>query len=356
MTGAVGRVSEGSVADAAELPDEVEMPDEVDAGEMPDEADASDAAEVPDAANVAEGSAAADDGARVPGSAPATPAPTPPAPSTPAPAPPRRTRRTRQAAAADPAAGPAVAATSGRPSGLRLAGLLLRMGQLPLARAQLEALAGRGELDDAALLDLAEVRWRTGDLAGAGEAAGALLVNGREDGLALLIAAESVAAIGRPGEARRLASRALAAAPGPLDPIFAGMPRSPVWPDDPELTGDGGAAPVNGAASGHPEHLAHVPHQRHAAPVNEQAGPASAAAAEAFAGGRAALAGGDTGLAALRLGVAMRLDAGFAAGVLEAVGAWDRDPALALVAGDALRLLGRESEALVAFDLARGHP
>jgi hypothetical protein len=31
------------------------------------------------------------------------------------------------------------------------------------------------------------------------------------------------------------------------------------------------------------------------------------------------------------------------------------DPALALVAGDALRLLGRESEALVAFDLARGH-
>jgi hypothetical protein len=55
------------------------------------------------------------------------------------------------------------------------------------------------------------------------------------------------------------------------------------------------------------------------------------------------------------LGVALRLDPGFAEGVLDAVGPWERDPALALVAGDALRLLGREAEALVAFDLARDH-
>ncbi len=82
--------------------------------------------------------------------------------------------------------------------------------------------------------------------------------------------------------------------------------------------------------------------------------PASTAAAEAYAGGRAALAGGDVSGAVLRLGVALRLDPGFAEGVLEAVGAWERDPALALVAGDALRLLGREAEAIDAFELARG--
>ena len=34
-------------------------------------------------------------------------------------------------------------------------------------------MAGDGALDDEAIIDLAEVRWRTGDLAGAGEAAAA---------------------------------------------------------------------------------------------------------------------------------------------------------------------------------------
>ena len=47
------------------------------------------------------------------------------------------------------------------------------------ARAELESLAGHGMLDDEALLDLAEVRWRTGDLAGAGEAANVLIEQGR---------------------------------------------------------------------------------------------------------------------------------------------------------------------------------
>ena len=53
--------------------------------------------------------------------------------------------------------------------------------------------------------------------------------------------------------------------------------------------------------------------------------------------------------------VALRLEPGYARDVLAAVGDQRVDPALALVAGDALRLLGRESEALAAFDLARGH-
>jgi hypothetical protein len=228
------------------------------------------------------------------------------------------------------------------------------MGQLQLARAELEALAGRAALDEPALLDLAEARWRTGDLAGAGAAAAALLARGRDDGLALLILAESVAAEGRPGESRRLAARALALVDGPLDPVFAGMPRSLIWPQDAPAALDPAAALGAGMAAGHADHGSGG-RARHAAAAGDLEAPASTAAAEAYAGGRAALAGGDVGEAALRLGVALRLDPGFAEGVLEAVGAWERDPALALVAGDALRLLGREVEALAAFDLARGH-
>lgn len=262
---------------------------------------------------------------------------------------PRRTRRAgRVAGASQPAsAGPAGAA-SGRSAALRLARLHLRMGQLLLARAQLEALAGRAALDEAALLDLAEVRWRTGDLAGAGEAAGALLARGGNDAIALLIAAESIAAEGRPGEARRLSARALALVEGPLDPIFAGMPRSPIWPEEATSAGEPAASPAD-----RPVRVGRA--RRVASPVDRESLPASAAAAEVFAGGRAALAGGDVDMAALRLGVALRLDPDFAEGVLDAVGAWEREPALALVAGDALRLLGREVEALAAYDVARGH-
>ena len=49
-------------------------------------------------------------------------------------------------------------------------------------------------------------------------------------------------------------------------------------------------------------------------------GPASAAAAEAFAGGRAALGSGDVARAASELGVAMRLEPGFARRLLESLG------------------------------------
>ncbi len=237
----------------------------------------------------------------------------------------------------------------GRPVALRLAGLHVRMGSLALARAELESLAGRGMLDEPALLDLAEVRWRTGDLAGAGEAANALLARDRHDPLALVIAAESVSALGRPGEARRLAARALEGIDGPLEPLFAGIPRSLVWPGDPvedpaPLPDDPGEpiarAPI---AAGAP-----VPRM----PIDN---PASTGAAEALAGGLAALGAGDTAQAAVRLGVALRLEPGYARDVLAAIADQAVDPALALVAGDALRLLGRESEALAAFDMARGH-
>ena len=224
-------------------------------------------------------------------------------------------------------------APAARLPNLRLATLHLRMGMLPLARAELEAAAGRGKLDEPALLDLAEARWRTGDLAGAGEAAHAALSRNVEAPIAYVIAAESIAALGRPSEARRLAGRALEKAGGSLDALFAGMPRASIWPADPV-----------------PEAVA-SPSRARPAPGE---GPASAAAAESFAGGRAALASGDVAAASLRLGVAIRLEPGFAQGVLDALGDRTDEPALALVAGDALRLLGRESEALEAFDRARG--
>ncbi len=238
-----------------------------------------------------------------------------------------------------------------RHTALRFARVHLRLGSLLLARAELESFAGRGMLDEDALLDLAEVRWRTGDLPGAGEAAHTLLERGSNDALALVISAEAVAAEGRPGEARRLAVRAMALLDEPLETVFAGMPRSSVWPLEvapaavpaAALPGAGPAARVGHHGSGS------VP-----AVAPEDEAPASAAAAEALAGGLAALGGGDTLTAVLRLGVALRLEPDYATAVLDAIG--DRmDPGLALVAGDAYRLLGREAEALDAFDRARGH-
>ncbi|MDP9482523.1 MAG: hypothetical protein M3P84_04785, partial [Chloroflexota bacterium] len=103
----------------------------------------------------------------------------------------------------------------------RLATLHLRTGSLSLARAELETMAGDGVLDDEALIDLAEVRWRTGDLPGAGEAADAYLEAGHETTLGLVIAAEAQAALGRPSEARRLADRAIERADRSLDGVFA---------------------------------------------------------------------------------------------------------------------------------------
>ncbi len=115
---------------------------------------------------------------------------------------------------------------------LVLAHAHLRLGSLALARVELETMAGMGRLDLDGLVDLAEVRWRTGDLLGAGEAASAALRDDEGPVVVLVIAAEAAAALGRPTEARRLATLAMAKAPGSIDLIFAGMPRSGVWPGD----------------------------------------------------------------------------------------------------------------------------
>jgi hypothetical protein len=75
-----------------------------------------------------------------------------------------------------------------RPIDLALARTHLRLGSLALARAELETLAGVGELDGAGQVDLAEARWRTGDLGRAGEAAVVALATVGDESLALVIA------------------------------------------------------------------------------------------------------------------------------------------------------------------------
>lgn len=261
-----------------------------------------------------------------------------------------------------------------RPAVLRVAGLHLRTGLLQLALAELEALARRDALDDAGLGDLAEARWRTGDLEAAGVVAADLVERGSSSALMLAIAAEAVAADGRTTEARRLAARALEAVEGPLDSLFAGIPRHAIWPDAPvETEGPATVSTPARLSTGLPARAGVAGSQLEHATSEGAAGVGSApiagedaaaeheiaakdeasAAAGAYADGRGALAAGDAARAARQLGVALRLDPGFADQVLEAVGARPTDPGLALLAGDALRIVGREQEALAAFEVAR---
>jgi tetratricopeptide (TPR) repeat protein len=285
---------------------------------------------------------------------------------------------------------------------LRVASLHLRMGQHALARAELEAFAGRGLLDEQALLDLAEVRWRSGDLVGATEAASALLSRGHETLLALVIAAEGFAVSGRPTEARRLALQAVEMAGTSLGSVFAGMPSSRIWPDgqlpvspatgtsdepaEPEGAAElaGLAAPLTQGAEtelaveaasepvSHAEPEPEPEQLRDTQPVDaldtdvdEQAAlesEAKAAAAvqaptpsaNAIAAAAVAMHSGRIDQASLLFGLALRLDPSSAAYVLEQLGVPAADPRLALVEGDALRLLGRDVEARDAFRRAGG--
>ncbi|HET7026709.1 MAG TPA: hypothetical protein VFI28_03350 [Candidatus Limnocylindrales bacterium] len=261
---------------------------------------------------------------------------------------------------------------------LRLARLHLRLGSLGLARAELEACAGSGELDEAALLDLAEVRWRTGDLPGAGEAAAAAMATGDDSGLALVIAAEAAAASSRPAEARRLAGQALEATTVPLDQLFAGMPQSSIWPHDAragEPTGGVGTGEAGESAPGGGSSVTAEPSTRaglvgrvrpstgaHGHVIEHRLDAASPALAPAstLAGmpalePRAVLtvasdeiAAGRTARAAARLALLLRVTPDAAEPVLR-IAAGGRGPDLALVRGDALQLLGRDDEAASAY-------
>lgn len=236
-------------------------------------------------------------------------------------------------------------------------------------------LAGAGNLDDDGLLALAEARWRTGDLPGAGEAAQACLAAGRTDVLALVIAAEATAALGRPGEARRLAGQALETADIPLDAIFAGIPRSLIWPADPSEAGRAegmlfpapepslrpGPASTTGAPATAPDQIDRPPepHDPSAPGLWDiQGGPRVLAGelpqpAAEIAAATAALADGRYGDGAVHLAIALRLASALAPAVLELVEASERrTPELELVRGDAYRLVGHELEARRAYATA----
>jgi hypothetical protein len=236
-----------------------------------------------------------------------------------------------------------------RDQDLVLARLHLRLGSLRLARAELEGMAGNGTLDDEALVDLAEARWRTGDLAGAGEAATVALVAGSEAVVAYVIAAEAMAAVGRPSEARRLASRALELSDMSVTDVFAGMPRASVWPNEPSDTSTTetlfGTAPRRAATSPAAAvgHAARGLWDDHAEPPADLPDPLIALEA-----GRSALAAGDRSAAVLHLGLALRLGPALAPAVLEALGAVE-GPEFGLLRGDAYRLAGHERDARLAF-------
>ena len=249
----------------------------------------------------------------------------------------------------------------------------LRLGALALARVELETMAGIGLLDARGLVDLAEVRWRTGDLLGAGEAANAALRDDDGSPVALVIAAEAAVAVGRPNEARKLAGRVLVDRAIDIDAIFAGMPRSNVWPGDsaeppptaptlfdrePELPMRADAAVPAGQERAATERLREA---STATPVmigfwDGEAGiePAAMAAPDAAAeldAGRNALVAGALDDAALHFSLALRVAPALAPAVLEATdGA--RSASLTIVRGDAYRLAGHEGEARQSYAVA----
>jgi tetratricopeptide (TPR) repeat protein len=243
-----------------------------------------------------------------------------------------------------------------RSTDLLLARAHLRLGQYSFARAELETLAVRGEMDGDGLADLAEARWRTGELPGAGEAAQAHLDAGGDRTSAFVIAAEAAVADGRVADAQRLADRVLQGGDD-LDTIFAGLPRSRVWrvagpSDEPTderpaeapagVTPDGGLTPAAAAA----------PTPGDAQTVVVETGSGGAHRLIAFA---ATALRDDRSRAAVELALVLRSEPSLAPAVLELIArAPDGGPsrsaaALEVVRGDAYRLIGRPREAEQAY-------
>ncbi len=260
---------------------------------------------------------------------------------------------------------------------LALARVHLRLGSFALARAELELLARRRQLDREGYVDLAEVRWRCGDLTAAGAAATVALDDGDGTAVTLAIAAEAAAALGRPNEARRLANKALERVDAPIDDLFAGMPRSAVWPADASEP-----APTAGTLF----HLepAVPPNRRvgdadpnvvaaRSGPSPDDADPATGSTltlgfweaerggtpgtaelpdpASELEAGRAARRSGSDDEATLRFALALRLAPALAPAILEATEGM-AGPAIHVVRGDAYRLVGLETDATRAYAAA----
>jgi len=265
----------------------------------------------------------------------------------------------------------------------RLARAHLRGGLLTLARASLEQMAGVGALDREALVDLAEARWRSGDLEGAAEAAAAHLDAGGDEPLAHLIVAEEADRQGSLVDARRHAAVVRERVGMGLDRLFAGELRSTAWPlEGVDWMDDGATTPgrwgllAGGAevADPQPRSWRMRPPPVSGSPVTRPRLPLAAAAATATAStldqlelGRAAgielgaaedeIDGGAITDAVDRLALVLRFDPALAPVILSmtdrALAApGDRQQgvvALHLLRGDAYRGLGREAEAADAY-------
>lgn len=259
----------------------------------------------------------------------------------------------------------------------QLAGIHLRLGSVMLARAELEQLAATDHLDVAGLADLAEVRWRTGDLDDAAAAATAHLAGGGVQPIAMVIAAEAAAAGGRPGEARSHVAAVGGMSAEQLERQFAGMPRRAFWPSAPAAAIEaleafsptrGGwvqrptpaTAPESRRAEAEPsddqgpglwtDDTIGLP--REAAPgVQAKAKPGTLDPADLMARGRADVRAGSPDRLASgldRLALALRLDPAVAPRVLETLGQ-RHEPAALVLRGDACRILGRILEAEAAY-------
>jgi hypothetical protein len=165
---------------------------------------------------------------------------------------------------------------------------------------------------------------------------------------------------------------------GPIDAIFAGMPRSAVWPADaaePPPTaatlfhqeplpsqarraGDSDTlaastlrAPVGDAATGVGSRTPVTPGFWDVDPAGDPATPELPDPAEELEAARRALVAGSMEEASLRFALALRLAPALAPAVLEATEG-GIGPALNVVRGDAFRLVGLETEARRAYAMA----
>jgi hypothetical protein len=253
---------------------------------------------------------------------------------------------------------------------IRIARVHLRLGQLTLARAELEDLLRRDALDTNGLAALAEARWRTGDGDAAAQAAVAHLDAGGSDDVALCIAAEAAALDGRSSDARDLMDRLPAADAATLDAIFAGLPRRAPWPSAPIERTDPGELRREATSRVDTGRSGPSPDRTSVVRAASDDGPPTTGGATrprvAIAPGRrikaqldplAELARAKAELetrpdrAFLRLALVLRHDPTLAPSVLDALHL-RREPTAALLRGDAQRLLGRHLEAEAAFDAA----
>lgn len=247
----------------------------------------------------------------------------------------------------------------------QLARVHLRVGSLLLARAELEALAAAGSIGAAGLVDLAEARWRCGNLEDAGAAAADHQSAGGVEPLARVILAEAAAAAGRPDEAEQHISALGSHTEPRLSAMFAGMPRRADWTaiaatesiDEP-----GVAAPARSrrsrTAAARPATAAESQRTAGEAASKADTGPEQTSAfpdAESLLlEARADMRSSEPermGLAFDRLALALRWHPTVASDVVELV-ARRQEPAALLVRGDALRSLGRMLEAEAAYAAA----